>query len=1038
MGPLWLSDKLTENTDSANFCLAETKKKSGLDGTVFHPESLPMTAPLSTVPPALSPHLVRRFGRLVVCVAGVMAAIARAAAPAEAPSEARFLSHPRQLTFEGRRSGEGYFSPDGAKLIFQSESETNNPFYQIYILDLDTGDRHRVSPGLGKTTCGFFRPGTDEVLFASSHGDSEAQAKQDAELAFRAAGKTRRYAWDYDETMEIFSARRDGSHLRRLTKSAGYDAEASYSPDGKKIVFTSLRSAYPAKKLSPEDRKQLESDPAYFGEIYVMDADGSHVRRLTDTPGYDGGPFFSPDGQRIVWRRFEPNGVAADLFTMDRNGGDVRRLTNFGCMSWAPYYHPSGRYLIFTANKLGFSNFELFLVDSDGQHEPVRVTFSEGFDGLPSFSPDGCRLCWTSNRGSSGASQIFLADWNHDAALAALQEAPSSISTNSTTPGPSAAAAATAELHPAIRQDDMEAEVGYLASDALEGRETGSRGAALASAYLTEHLQAAGLKPLNHQTNLFDPFEFNAGVRILTNQNHFIIRSGPDGLTTNRLSVDQDFRPLSFSSNGRVEGGVVFAGYGLSVPGKGETGYDSYAGLDVSNKLVLVLRYVPEGVDAKRRAELNLYAGLRYKAMIARERGARALLVVTGPNSPHPGKLASLSFDSSLSGSGIIAASISGDAAGALLAGAGKTLGDLQSALDTENPHAQGRFTISNLAVQLEIALAHIEKTGRNVLAWLPPDTNSTNRGVILVGAHYDHLGYGGAGSLERKGEEGEIHNGADDNASGVATVLELAAAFAAKHQKNPALFQRGMLFAFWSGEEIGLIGSSAFAQHHADVLSNTVAYLNFDMVGRLRDNKLVLQGIGSSPVWPRLIEKRNVPAGFDLSLQDDPYLPTDVTAIYPKGVPVLNFFTGSHENYHRPTDDPDTLNYEGMVRIARFAKGILTDLLEAAANPAYTKVQQHHEGGGRDQLRVYLGTIPDYTVEVEGVKLSGVRGGGPADKAGLRGGDIIVGFGGRKITNIYDYTYALDAAKIGEPLNVVVLRDGKRLSLTVIPEARN
>jgi membrane-associated protease RseP (regulator of RpoE activity) len=208
-------------------------------------------------------------------------------------------------------------------------------------------------------------------------------------------------------------------------------------------------------------------------------------------------------------------------------------------------------------------------------------------------------------------------------------------------------------------------------------------------------------------------------------------------------------------------------------------------------------------------------------------------------------------------------------------------------------------------------------------------------------------------------------------------------------------------------------------------------------MVGRLRDNKLLLQGVGSSPSWAKFIEKRNVVAGFAVTLQDDPYLPSDTTALYPKGIPVLEFFTGSHEEYHRPADRPDTLNYEGMQRIAWFARGVLVDL-ESTARPAYAQVARRDTGAGsRENLRAYIGSIPDYAAEVEGVKLSGVRAGGPADKAGLKGGDVIVEFGGNKITSIYDYTYALDAVKISKPVKVVVLRNGERVSLTVTPEAR-
>jgi Tol biopolymer transport system component len=254
---------------------------------------------------------------------------ARALAADDASQESRFISNARQLVFEGKRSGEGYFSPDGKKLIFQSEREPSDPFYQQCILDLESCETTRVSPGKGKTTCGFFQPGTDRVLFASTHPDPEAAAKQKVELVFRASGKQRRYSWDYDDTFDIFSAKQDGTDLVNLTHSPGYDAEGSYSPDGKQIVFCSLRSAFPVEKLSASERDRYAKDPAYFGDIHIMNGDGSNVRRLTNEPGYDGGPFFSPDGQRIVWRHFEENGMIADVWTMKLDGSDKKRITDF-------------------------------------------------------------------------------------------------------------------------------------------------------------------------------------------------------------------------------------------------------------------------------------------------------------------------------------------------------------------------------------------------------------------------------------------------------------------------------------------------------------------------------------------------------------------------------------------------------------------------------------------------------------------------------------------------------------------------------------
>ncbi len=952
-------------------------------------------------------------------------------------SETNFLNRTRLLTIEGRRAGEGYFSADGRHMVFQSEREADNPFYQIYTLDLESGESRRVSPGTGKTTCAFFRPGTEEILFASTHLDPATPDHQRAEFDLRASGKQRRYAWDYDEQMELFVVQRDGSGVRRLTDTPGYDAEGSYSPDGRLIVFCSLRDAYPTNRLSTEDVHRAAIDPSYFGEIYLMNADGSNPRRLTHTPGYDGGPFFSADGQRIVWRRFDAKGSTADIHTMALDGTDQRRLTDFASMSWAPYFHPSGEYVVFTSNKHGFGNFELFIVDAPGLKEPVRVTYTDGFDGLPVFSPDGQQLSWTSARTADARSQLFMAQWNHQAARDALTKAPlrSTSKTATETPStpavtrtPQVSTSAIGAFSPDIRAGDMRQQVSFLASSDLEGRMTGSEGARLASEYIRDHLRRAGLQPFAGEW--FHEFEFTAGTRLLTNHNHLSVDE-------KAFVVETHFRPLAFSANGTATGPVVFAGYGLRLPGKLGEGYDSYAGLDVSNKVVIALRFVPEDVAPERRQELNRYAGLRYKAMLARDLGAKAILFVTGPNSPGTGELVALSSDSSLSGSGILAASIDTATADAVLAGSGHDLKTLQSGLDNENPHAVGSFDITNRTVTLTTRLEQVRKRDRNVVGWIPP--RGTSDDVILLGAHYDHLGRGEAsGAFNRKGEEGQVCGGADDNASGVSVLLEIAADTARRSASNPSDSERGVVFAFWSGEEIGLLGSSHFAEHGPLKSTNVVAYLNFDMVGRMRNNRLILQGVGSSTSWKKLIERRNVAAGFDLALQEDPYLPTDTTAFYPRRIPVLAFFTGSHEDYHRPTDQHDKLDYDGMERIATFAGRLLSDLRQPTTVPDYVEVVRSGGNvGSRESLRAFLGTIPDYATEVEGVKLSGVRGGSPADQAGVKTGDIITSLAGRKIANIYDYTYALDAVKIGQPVELVVRRQDQSLTLQVTPVAR-
>jgi Tol biopolymer transport system component len=336
---------------------------------------------------------------------------------------ANFLSNIRQVTFEGRRSGEGYFSADGSKMIFQSERDPANPFYKIFVLDLNTGDTTPVSPGMGKTTCAWLHPDGKRALFASTHEDPKSEALQKDELERRTAGKTKRYSWDYDEHYEIYTTELGANEYTNLTKMRGYDAEGSYSPDGTWIAFSSNRHAY-TQKLSSEDQQLLANDAKYFLDIFIMRADGSDVKRLTDVPGYDGGPFFSPNGKRLCWRRFTPDGNVAEIWTMNIDGSDQKQITKLGGMSWAPFYHPSGDYLIFTTDINGRSNFELYIVDVEGQHEPVRITDLPGFDGLPVFFPDGNRLAWTTNRTENKKGQIFFADFDDAAARKALSMSP--------------------------------------------------------------------------------------------------------------------------------------------------------------------------------------------------------------------------------------------------------------------------------------------------------------------------------------------------------------------------------------------------------------------------------------------------------------------------------------------------------------------------------------------------------------------------------------------------------------------------------------
>jgi Zn-dependent M28 family amino/carboxypeptidase len=580
---------------------------------------------------------------------------------------------------------------------------------------------------------------------------------------------------------------------------------------------------------------------------------------------------------------------------------------------------------------------------------------------------------------------------------------------------------------------ETRAHVEALASARFEGRLAGSNGERLAGDYLVAQLQQIGAKPLPGQTDFRLPFEFTAGTS--DGGSRITVRTSKNRATGGAVFGAAQARALSFSDNGDVTGPLVFAGYGIVVPESQDFGYDSYATLDVKDKIVLVLRYFPEDADQKTRGILSRYADLRYKAMAARQHGAKAIIVVTGPRSPNAGELAPMTFDTALAGSGIVAATVTGDVATSLFESApDKTFADVQKSLDTANPHVAG-FAIPDVEVTVHTAVVREKRTGRNIVGYLPATTPTTGvaKPWVAVGAHYDHLGHGEAGNtLAEKDDAKKIHFGADDNASGSAAVLAIAATLA----KQPR--HRNVLVGFWSGEELGLIGSSAFAAAPPLPLDTLAAYLNFDMVGRMQDNKLTVQAAGTSPAWGRILEQANVVAGFSLTVQDDPYQPTDVSTFNSASVPSLAFFTGVHTDYHKPSDTADKIDYEDLDRVADFAAAIVRRIEDAPDAPQFTKVeQQMQSGAGRAGARVFTGTIPDYSTDVKGLLLSGVIGGGPAEAAGLRKGDVIVEIAGQTIANIYDYTYALDVLKIGEPSKVIYVRDGKRQETMLTPAAR-
>ena len=577
----------------------------------------------------------------------------------------------------------------------------------------------------------------------------------------------------------------------------------------------------------------------------------------------------------------------------------------------------------------------------------------------------------------------------------------------------------------------VRAHVERLASDMLDGRQAGTDGERLAAEYIASQLERIGARPLPGQATMLAAFEFTRGSRDAGSS--LMVRHNRDGAAEERAFAGaQDVQALSFSDNASNVGGeAVFAGYGIVVPDSQNFGYDSFAGLDVKGKVVVVLRYFPEDAPPDTRATLARYSALRFKAMAARQRGASALVVITGPRSPNAGAVVPMGSDTAIAGSAIPAVSVSGDVARAIFAG-GRPLDEVQRELDSGNPHVSG-FPLPDIDIRMTTAIMRESGTAHNVLAYLPATAPAVpDKPWIVVGAHYDHLGRGEQGNSLATGDEaGRPHVGADDNASGTAAVI----AIAERLVQTPR--RRHVLLAFWSAEEIGLVGSAAFAANPPVPVGDIAAYLNYDMVGRMRDNKLTVQATGTSPVWASIVERVNVLAGFDVVLQEDPYQPTDVATFNSVSVPSLSFTTGAHVDYHKPSDTADKINYEDLARVADMGAAIVTRVMALDSAPPFVRVEPSSQTPTRAGIRVFTGTVPDYASTEKGLLLGDVIAGGPADASGLRKGDVIVEIAGHSIANIYDYTYALELLKVDTPVKVVYMRGGERRETMLTPRVR-
>jgi Peptidase family M28/PDZ domain len=573
---------------------------------------------------------------------------------------------------------------------------------------------------------------------------------------------------------------------------------------------------------------------------------------------------------------------------------------------------------------------------------------------------------------------------------------------------------------PDITAREIQESINYLASDKLEGRYTGSEGEKLAYEFITDVYQHADLIPLFNGSYI-QAFPFVASLK-LTEDNSLVFELNNYELRP-KLQLEYVTSPISGTVN--IKTGLAFVGYGISAP---DLKYDDYAGIDVKGKTVVILRYNPE--EDNPHSEFNRYSEYRYKAKVAKEKGAVGIIFVTGyyPKDDVD-KLMSLTYDGAGGIDSIAIVQVKRNIISDLFKSENINLEDYQKKIN--NTKQPASFIFNNVKVKLSTEVKEIKGQGHNVAGYIEGGDPNLKDHYVIIGAHYDHWGWGGSGSLY-KGSEPKIHHGADDNASGTAAVMELAEKFESIKDQ----VKRSIIFIAFSGEELGLLGSSYFTEHSPVPMDKIDAMINLDMVGRLNtDKNLIVYGTGTSSNWKEILNEFNKNYNFKLTFNDEGYGPSDQSSFYAKNIPVLFFFTGTHPDYHRPTDTADKINSVGEESVTKYVYQVAESIDENPQKPDYINVPR--KDGGRMTFRVYVGTIPDYASQVDGLKLTGVSEGGPAQKAGLRGGDIIIEFGGKKISNIYDYTYALGDFSPGDIVDVVVLRDGEKHTFKVELGAR-
>jgi len=563
-----------------------------------------------------------------------------------------------------------------------------------------------------------------------------------------------------------------------------------------------------------------------------------------------------------------------------------------------------------------------------------------------------------------------------------------------------------------ISEQEIYDHIAYLASDELEGRKPGTPTGDQAADYIADHFKQLGFELLGSDGKQY--FEVVTSVS-LGDKNDF---KAADITAV----VGKDYTPTAFSASTSLTAPVCFAGYGFFIDSD-TLSWDDYADIDAKEKWVMVLRGSPENDD-----RYGMHRSLRHKLVVARDHGAKGVIYVSGHSFDEEDDLIDLNIERNLSQVSMPIIHIKRSIANQLLASAGLTVHDLETEL-----HEQ--LTPSSMMLDVELSvtteLNEQEVTTQNVVALLPGSDAELKDEFLVVGAHYDHLGWGGKGSGSRRPDTTAVHNGADDNASGVAAVLEIAEKLA--HSPEPP--KRSILFMAFGAEEMGLLGSKFFTSNPLVDKSQIKQMFNLDMVGRLNpDNPtLTVGGTGTGKGMEEFLQEQARDRYFKISTTPDGYGPSDHASFYVEDIPVLFFFTGITKEYHTPEDDVETINITGEKAIADYAFDLIKNIASREETFTFQEAgpKERNRGGNRGKIK--MGIVPDFAAsDANGFLIGGVIPGGPAATAGIVAGDVMISMEGQSVMNIYDYMSRMGAVKPGQSVRVEVMRGEEKLTLNV------